>query len=110
MKSTTTKKCRQIAGNFDHHADAAVQCRAHRPLEHIQGFTRSHWMLPSGEYMCLIAQAAAMIDKLVAKHQTRTKHFLPSDYRPVLFKNRVTFGTQNRPSTQHVETTSCVKM
>jgi hypothetical protein len=88
-----------------------VQCRAHRPLEHIQGFTRSHWMLPSGECLCLIAQAAAMVDKLVAtKHQTRTKHFLPSDYRTVLFKNRVTFGTRNRPSTQHVETTSCVKM
>jgi hypothetical protein len=38
------KKCRPIAGNFDHHADVAVQCGAQRPLEHIQSFTRSHWM------------------------------------------------------------------
>jgi hypothetical protein len=33
------KKCRQIAGNFDGHADAAVQCVAHHPTAHIQGFT-----------------------------------------------------------------------
>ena len=34
------EKCRRIAGNFDHHADAAVRCGAHRPMEHIQGFTK----------------------------------------------------------------------
>jgi len=34
------KKCTQIAGNFYHHADAAVRCRAHRLIEHIPGFTR----------------------------------------------------------------------
>jgi len=33
------KKCRQIAGDFDCHADAAVRCGAHRPMEHIPGFT-----------------------------------------------------------------------
>ena len=43
------EKCRQIAGDFDCHADAAVQCGAHRPMEHILGFTQSHWMLPLGE-------------------------------------------------------------
>ena len=41
------KKCRQIAGDFDCHADAAVQRGAHRPIEHIQGFTQSHWMPPT---------------------------------------------------------------
>jgi hypothetical protein len=33
------KKCRQSAGNFDHHADVSVQGRTHHPMEHIQGFT-----------------------------------------------------------------------
>ena len=42
------KKGRLIAGNFDCHADAAVKCGAHCLMEHIQGFTWSHWMLPSG--------------------------------------------------------------
>ncbi len=39
------EKCRESAGDFDHYADAAVQCRVHRPMEHIPGFTRSHWPL-----------------------------------------------------------------
>ncbi len=38
------EKCRQIAGNIDCHADAAIQCRVHHLMEHIQGFTWSHWM------------------------------------------------------------------
>jgi hypothetical protein len=33
------KKCRKIAGNFDSHADAVVQCVAHHQMVHIQGFT-----------------------------------------------------------------------
>jgi hypothetical protein len=41
------KKCRRIAGDFDCHADAAVQCEAHRPMEHIQASLeatgRCHW-------------------------------------------------------------------
>jgi len=40
------EKCRQIGGNFDCHADAAARRGAHRLMEHIQGFTRSHWMPP----------------------------------------------------------------
>ena len=49
----------------DCHADAAVQCGAHCPMEHILGFTRSHWMSPSGEECSHhIAVAAAMVYKL----------------------------------------------
>jgi hypothetical protein len=33
------EKYREIAGRFDDHADAAVRCGAHRPMEHIQCFT-----------------------------------------------------------------------
>jgi len=56
-------KCRQIDDNFDGHGDAAVQCRAHRPMEHIQGFTQSHWMPPLGECLRRIAPTAAMVDE-----------------------------------------------
>jgi len=60
----SNKKCRQIDGNFDCHGNVVVRHGAHRPMEHIQGFTRSHWMPPLGE--CLrriasIAPAAAMV-------------------------------------------------
>ena len=57
------RKCRQIAGDFDCHADAAVRRGADRPMEHIQGFTRSHWMPPSGECLRRIAPTAAMVDE-----------------------------------------------
>jgi hypothetical protein len=62
-ESTTTKKCRRITGNFDCHADAAVRRGAHHPIEHIQGFTRSHWMPPLGECLRRIAPAAAMVNE-----------------------------------------------
>ncbi len=57
------KKCRQIAGNFDCHADAAVHGRAHCPLEHIQGFTQSHWMPPLVKCLHCLAPAAAMVNE-----------------------------------------------
>ncbi len=36
------KKYTSNAGNFDRHADTAVQCGAHCPIEHISGFMQSH--------------------------------------------------------------------
>jgi len=59
------KKCRQIAGDFDCHTDAAVRRRAHRLIQHVQGFTRSHWMPSSGECLHHIAPAAIMVDNFV---------------------------------------------
>ncbi len=32
------KKCRQIDGNFDHHAAGSIRLDAHRPMERIRGF------------------------------------------------------------------------
>jgi hypothetical protein len=56
---------RRIAGDFDCHTDAAVRRGAHRPIEHIQGFTRSHWMPPLGECLCRTAPAAIMVNEFV---------------------------------------------
>jgi hypothetical protein len=49
------QKMQKIKGNFNHHANVVVQYGTHDPMEHIQGFTRSHWMPPSGECLCLCA-------------------------------------------------------
>jgi hypothetical protein len=54
-------KCTSIAGNFGGNADAAVRCRVHCPMNHIQGFTSSHWMLPSGKCLRRIAPAATKV-------------------------------------------------
>ncbi len=75
------KKCRERACGFDHHADVAVQCGAHRPMEHILGFTRSHWMPPLGRCLRPITPAAAMVNKYIENTQnTNKKLFLASDY------------------------------
>jgi hypothetical protein len=57
------KKCRQINDNSDGHGNALVRRGAHHLMEHIQGFTRSHWMPPSGKCLRRIAPTAAMVDE-----------------------------------------------
>jgi hypothetical protein len=42
-------------------------------MDHIRGFTRSHWMQPLGECLRRIAPAAAMVDELVEKRQNTNK-------------------------------------
>jgi hypothetical protein len=75
------EKCRQIAVNFDCHADAAVEREVHRLLEHIQGYTGSHWMPPLGKCLCCTAPAAAMVDKFVENTQNTNKtQLLASNY------------------------------
>jgi hypothetical protein len=70
-KIDSNKKCRQIAGGFDGHVDAAVQCGMHRLMEHIPGFTRSHWMLPPRQVPAL---NAAKVINFGCKHTSLTKH------------------------------------
>jgi hypothetical protein len=47
---TTINKYTCKDGHFDGHGDAPVCNHAHRPMEEVQSFTRSHWMPPSGKY------------------------------------------------------------
>jgi len=75
------KKCRQIAGDFDCHADAAVRCGAHHLMEHIPGFTRSHWMPPSVECLRRIAPAATMVNEFIENTLNTIKtQLLTSNY------------------------------
>jgi hypothetical protein len=49
-KQTTIKKCTYFAGHFDGCGGAPVQHRTYCLMEEVQGFPRSHWMLPLGKY------------------------------------------------------------
>jgi len=105
------KKCRQITGDFNCHGDAAVRLGAHCPIEHVQGFTRSHWMPPSGKCLRCIAPAAAMVNKFVETTQNTNKtHLLASTFRALALVISENFIPLNKPSTQVVDVTSCVKI
>ena len=67
------EKCRPITGNFDHHADAALQCGANHTMEHIPVFTRSHCMPLSGKCLHCIAAEAAMVTTLAENTKTSKK-------------------------------------
>ncbi len=105
-------KCRWVAGNFDCHADVGVRRGAHRPMEHVQGFTGSHWMLPSGKCLRRIAPAATMVNEFFETTQNTNKTQLSaSNYRTfralIISEN---FIPQNEPSTQLIDATSFVEM
>jgi hypothetical protein len=52
-------KCTLSAGHFDGHGDAPEQYRRHCLMQHVQGYTGSHWTPPLGNYLLCIAPAAA---------------------------------------------------
>ncbi len=47
----TTKTYAYFAGHFNGHGNVLVRYRAHRPMEEVQSFTRSHWTPPVGKYL-----------------------------------------------------------
>jgi hypothetical protein len=57
-KSTMTKECTLSAGRFDDHGGVREQYRWHRPMRHVQGYSRSHWTPPLGNYSLRITPAA----------------------------------------------------
>jgi hypothetical protein len=58
-KSTMVSTCSTTVGHFDGHGGPLVQYEAHRPMQHVQGYSGSHWTPPSGNYWLCIAPAAA---------------------------------------------------
>jgi hypothetical protein len=73
QKINDDKKCKEIASNFDHHADAAVRCGTHCMMEHISVLNRSHWMPPSGKCLHRITPAAAKVIDFGYKHKNTNK-------------------------------------
>jgi hypothetical protein len=58
-KSTMMNECALSAGRFDGHSGAPEQYRWHCLMGHVQGYSRSHWTLPSADYSLRIVPAAA---------------------------------------------------
>jgi hypothetical protein len=58
-KETMTNKCTSSACRFDSHSDAPEQYRWHCPMGHVQGYSRSYWMLPLGDYLLRIVPEAS---------------------------------------------------
>jgi hypothetical protein len=58
---TMTNKCTSSASRFDSHGGAQERYRRHRPMRHVQGYSGSHWMPASGDYLLCIAPAAARV-------------------------------------------------
>ena len=52
-------KCTSITGHFDGHGGVPVPYQMHLPMQHDQGFARSHWTPPLGDYLLRIALVAA---------------------------------------------------
>jgi hypothetical protein len=105
-KTTTTKS----AGKLLAVSMAAMQ--RHCLMEHIQGYTGSHCMVPLGKCPCYIALAATMVIKIGGKHKNTNKtQLLASNFGThqslVVYEN---FIPPNGPSTQLINATSCVKM
>jgi hypothetical protein len=69
-KSSMTIKCTLSAICINDHGSPPVQYKAHHLMQHVQGYSRSHWMLPSGDYPLCIAPAAvrATANKTMTKN------------------------------------------
>jgi len=79
-------------------------------MEHIQSFTRIHWMPPSGKCLRRIALAATMVNEFVETTQNTNKtQLLASNYGAFrALVNSENFIPQNGPSTQVINETSFV--
>jgi hypothetical protein len=55
----TTNECTSVTGHLDGHVEALNRLMQHRPMQHVQGYSESHWMPPSGDYSLHITPAAA---------------------------------------------------
>ena len=108
-KIDNNKKYASNTGDFDCHADAAVRCGAHRPMEHIPGFPRSHWMPSLGKCLHCITVLATIVAKFAVKHQNTNKTQLfacnySTNQSLVIVYDK--FVPQNEPSTHFIDVTS----
>ena len=81
--------------------DAQVQCQVHHPMQHVQGYLRSHWTPPLGKYLPHIAPVDTMVIDFWPKKSSCgvVKSLSGASVQKA----------QNRPSTQLIKATSCVE-
>jgi hypothetical protein len=58
MKSTMESTYSSVVGHFDGHGVLPMQYEAHCLMQHVQGYSRSHWTPASGNYLLHMAPAA----------------------------------------------------
>ncbi len=88
-KSTMASTYYFVIGRFDGHGGPSVQYEAHRPMQHVQGYSESHWMPPLGNYSLHVALAAARAtaNKTSTKKYTKkTGHFDGRGSAPVQYR------------------------
>jgi len=56
-------------GNFKGQCNAPVRRQAHRPMKHVQGYLRRHWVPSLGKYLPRIALADTMVIDFGVKNQ-----------------------------------------
>jgi hypothetical protein len=77
-KSTIASTCSYVVGSFDGHGGPLVQYEAHCPMQHVQGYSESHWMPASGNYLLRIAPAATRAtgkQTTINKYTYKAGHF-----------------------------------
>jgi hypothetical protein len=87
-KSSTTIKSTLSAIRFDGHGSLPVQYEVHCPMQHVHGYSESHWMPPLGDYSLRIAPAAALATSkqtTINKYTKRNGHFDGRGSAPVQY-------------------------
>jgi hypothetical protein len=77
-EATMMKECTSSTSCFDGLGSPPQQYRWHHLMRHVQGYSGSHWMLPSGDYLLRIAPAAARAtanETTTKKCTKKTSHF-----------------------------------
>ena len=102
-KAVAANECTSSVVHFDGHAEQVVQCWVHCPVWQVLvlGYPRCWRTLPLGEYLPCIAPADAMVIDFGSKYQGVALW-------NCCFKASVQ-KAQNRPSTQLIKVTNCVK-
>jgi hypothetical protein len=70
-KLTMASTCSVGVSRFDGYGGPPVQYEVHRPMQHVQGYSGSHWMLALGNFLLRIAPAAA---RATGKQSTINKY------------------------------------
>ncbi len=71
-------ECNSSAGHFDGHGGAPEQYRQLYLMQHVQGYSGSHWTLQSGDYLLRIAPAATRAtgkQTTINKYTYKAGHF-----------------------------------
>jgi hypothetical protein len=58
-KTMMVSTCSSNIGHFDGHGGLPVQYKVHCPMQHVQSYSGSHWMPPTGDYLLCIAPVVA---------------------------------------------------